>query len=124
MTKNEFKQGDKVTLADVTTAVGIIRYMGKETCVVDFGMGDSTVGYKDIVPLDRRTAFLTELQELLRKYDAEICYREGDCELHINLGSGNTFDRISCPFEYSDYDINDVGRLSLTAENIMDFNKE
>ena len=73
---------------------------------------------------DRRTAFLTELQSLLKKYDAEICYREGDCELHIDLGNGNTFDRISYLFEYPDYDINDVGRLNLTADNIMDFDKE
>ena len=77
-----------------------------------------------IRPLDRRAAFLTRLQSLLREFDAEICYREGDCELHIDLGDGDRFDRISYPFEYPDYDINDVGRLNLTADNIMDFDKE
>ena len=80
---------------------------------------------KEVVTLyDRRTTFLTRLQSLMREFDAEICYREGDCELHIDLGDGNRFDRISYPFEYPDYDINDVGRLNLTADNIMDFDKE
>ena len=77
-----------------------------------------------IESFDRKTAFLRELQALLMKYDAEICYREGDCELYIDLGDGNRFDRISYPFEYCDYDDTDEGRLNLTADNIMDFDKE
>lgn len=72
---------------------------------------------------DSKIAFLQRLQSLMSQYDAEICYREGDCELYIDLGNGNTFDRISYPFKYVGYDIGDNGRFILTADNIMDFKK-
>ena len=69
---------------------------------------------------DRRTAFLTELQALLRKYDARI-YDHDDYKLYVeidhhrdkNVGFDNLF-RI----EYSDTN----GELN--ADNVMDFDKE
>lgn len=72
----------------------------------------------------KRTVFLERLGALLEEFDAEITYTEGDCELHIDIGDGNKFDRISYMFEYPGYDYGDGGYLKLTADNIMDFEKE
>ena len=140
--EHNFKVGDKVT-ANQYYDIDINGYsttipIGEEGVIEDVDYDELYVSFsgygvfltlpasdvEPIQPLDRRTAFLTRLQSLLREFDAEICYREGDCELHIDLGDGNRFDRISYPFEYPDYDINDVGRLNLTADNIMDFEEE
>ena len=110
--EHNFKVGDKVTLANDTNAVGIIRYVGKEMCIVDFGMGDSTVGYKDIQPLDRRTAFLTRLRSLLREFDAEI----GDSGIRFLKGMEITFGTDTPRIRYNHCTIN--------ADNILDFDKE
>lgn len=67
-----------------------------------------------IEAFDRKTAFLRELQSLLRKYDARI-YDHDDYRLYINLGlHGEDFERIV----YSDTN----GEVN--ADNIMDFDKE
>lgn len=124
-----FNVGDRVA-ADDAGYSGIVNAVNDIGCKVRFADGEELfflndiLHHSDLPDYDRRTAFLTRLQSLLREFDAEICYREGDCELHIDLGDGNRFDRVSYPFEYPDYDINDVGRLNLTADNIMDFDKE
>ena len=125
--KYNFKVGDKVYMAYDPTISAIVTdvcYEGKYDYYVREDGSTFTTGCGECELLDVKTAFLTRLQSLMREFDAEICYREGDCELHIDLGDGNRFDRISYLFEYPDYDINDVGRLNLTADNIMDFEKE
>ena len=81
--EHNFNVGDRVTLAGDTNAVGTIRYVGKETCIVDFGMGDSTVGYKDIQPLDRRTAFLRKLGALLKEHDAFLVAHKTDMPVSL-----------------------------------------
>ena len=109
-----FNVGDRVTLAGDTNAIGTIRHVGKETCIVDFGMGDSTVGYKDIQPLDRRTAFLTRLQSLLREFDATI-----DCR--YNEYAKADYPCVIFKDEETLWWLNNDG---ITADNIMDFDKE
>lgn len=127
--EQNFKKGDRVAAEDAKYS-GIVTAVCDMGCKVRFADGEELFFLNDILhksdlpDYDRRTAFLSELQSLLRKYDAEICYREGDCELHIDLGNGNSFDRITYPFEYVGYDIGDEGRLNLTADNIMDFDEE
>lgn len=70
--------------------------------------------FEPIQPLDRRTAFLTRLQSLLREFDARI-YDHDDYRLYIDLGiHGEGFERIV----YSDTE----GEVD--ADNIMDFDKE
>ena len=113
-----FKVGDRVTLAGDTNAVGTIRYVGKETCIVDFGMGDSTVGYKDIQPLDRRTAFLTRLQSLLREFDASFIAHKTDMPVSVYF-KGNVTPAASIGKE-----INKGCGVVVKAGYIMDFDKE
>ncbi|WP_287136179.1 hypothetical protein, partial [Clavibacter sp.] len=69
-----------------------------------------------IQPLDRRTAFLTRLQSLLREFDAHIepcgCEIEG---LSIVLKDN----------EEIYYKMDDFSPMrNITADNIMDFDKE
>lgn len=69
---------------------------------------------EDIYFAQRRTAFLTELQALLRKYDARI-YDEDEYKVIIDLGIHcNKGERIECMG--TDGEIN--------ADNIMDFDKD
>lgn len=129
MTQNEFKVGDGVRHLGFNLYGIITDFLGEGFVKVK-AIEDEVFSTWDINNLelcDRKTAFLRELQALLRKYDADICYKEGDCEMHIDLRNGNTFDRISIPLEYSDFfecedDYN--GYLEITADNIMDFGKE
>ena len=90
MTKNEFKIGDKVVTTkyydiDVngySTTIpvgeeGVIEDIDDEELYVSFsGYGVfltlPTSEFEPLQSLDRKTAFLTELQVLLRKYDARI----------------------------------------------------
>ena len=67
-----------------------------------------------IQPLGRRTAFLTRLQSLLREFDARINDHDG-YKLYIDFGiHGEGSERIV----YSDTE------GEITADNIMDFDKE
>ena len=132
MTKKEFKIGDKV----VTTKYYDIDINGYSTtipvgeegvidavidedlfiCVNRFGLSliRPASEFEPIQSLDRKTAFLTELQVLLRKYDARI-YDEDeykviiDLDIHCEKG-----ERIECMG--TDGEVN--------ADNIMNFNKE
>ena len=110
--EHNLKEGDRVTLAGDTNAIGTIRYVGKKTCIVDFGMGDSAVGYKDIEPLDHRTAFLTRLQLLLREFDAAI---DQEYSSYSEVGIVSIIIGSECVVESYD---------TITADNIMDFDKE
>lgn len=125
MTKNEFKQGDRVRSKVAIFAVPAGR-TGVITSILPNGRYKVRLdGEKDwyawyvsndlelVEPLDRRTAFLTELQALLRKYDARIY--DDECTCIIDLGiHGDKSERI----KYTDSD------WELNADNIMDFDKE
>lgn len=50
----EIKIGDKVRLKGADS-YGIVRYVGEETCTVDFGLGESTIGHDDIEIADLKT---------------------------------------------------------------------
>lgn len=76
------------------------------------------IGEYDAEAYDRRTDFLTRLSELMREFDAEIEY---------HIGSDEKSD-------YSEYYAITIGRerltydncegASLTADNLMDYDKE
>ena len=69
-----------------------------------------------IQPLDRRTAFLTRLQSLLREFDASI--EPCGCEIE-----GLSF--VLKDNEEIYYKMDDFSPMrNLTADNIMDFDKE
>ena len=66
---------------------------------------------------DRKTAFLRELQSLLRKYDAEI--HDGEMyyiSIDIDANSENA--------QSINYPLSEMDKYWLDADNIMDFEKE
>lgn len=138
MTQNEFKQGDKVATkkcydisiygCSTTIPIGeegeIEDIYGDELYVYFSGYSVYlTIPVSDvelIQPLDRKTAFLTELRELMRRYnaffsvDAEGARCEDDVkkvELTIFIGE-----------ERMTRDVTED--CVIEADNIMDFDKE
>lgn len=130
MTKNEFKQGDKVA----TTKCYDIAINGYSTTIPIGEVGviediddDELYVYiseyhvyltlpisevEPIQPLDRRTAFLTRLQSLLREFDAAI---EPEYSSYSEVGIVSIIVGSECVVESYD---------TITADNIMDFDKE
>ena len=132
--EHNFKVGDKVTanqyydidINGYSTTIligeeGVIEDIYTDELLVSFGnYGVSLIRpiseFESIQPLDRRTAFLTRLQSLLREFDAHIepcgCEIEG---LSIVLKDN----------EEIYYKMDDFSPMrNLTANNIMNFDKE
>lgn len=117
----DFKVGDSVRAEGSSHSSTVVR-VDDYGCVVQGKSGRRLWVPKGKLHLqcDRKTAFLTELQALLRKYDARI-YDHDDYKLYVeidhhrdkNVGFDNLF-RI----EYSDTN----GEIN--ADNVMDFDKE
>lgn len=126
--EHNFKVGDRVAAEDAKYS-GIVTVVDDMECKVRFADGEELFFLKDILhhsdlpDYDRRTAFLTRLQSLLREVDAEILVR-GACDLHIDLCNGNTFDRIKFPLKNDGYDTSCEDYLNINADNITDFDKE
>ena len=132
-----FKIGDKVATKkpyDIaingnTTTIpigdeGVIENVDGEELLVDFpgyfcALTLNIADVEPIQPLDRRTAFLTRLQSLLREFDATICGGLSDTHnddvIYISIGD----DEIA----YRNGEMG-VSFASITADNIMDFDKE
>lgn len=118
MSESKFKVGDRVRLknsgAIVEVAItkdGFVSY-GEEVRIV------GSCPEEDVEPIDSKTAFLSELKELLSKYDAMIIgggYDGYGDYLKIKFGLDEPFDVGECS-EYGD-------RCTLTADNIMDYKK-
>lgn len=119
MTKNEYKVGDRV------------RHLGYNLCgiITDF-LGEgfvkvraideevfSTWDINNLELCDRKTAFLRELQALLRMYDARI-YDGELYAIHIEVGYHST------KSEKADYLFYKSDNDEINADNIMDFDKE
>lgn len=133
MTQNEFKQGDIVRLKPkdqlpywLENSSGQIAevaayFPDEDRYSMKFSNKYYTMRgeYFELCPIEaylaqRRTAFLTELQALLRKYDARI-YDKDEYEVIIDLGiHGDKYERIECMG--TDGEVN--------ADNIMNFDKE
>ena len=133
-TEHNFKVGDKVAVKRSYTLiangyeniipmgeVGIVENVDGEELLVDFpgyfcALTLNIADVEPIQPLDRRTAFLTELQALLRKYDAHI----EPC--------GDEIEGLSIVLKDNEEVYYKMGEFSpmrnLTADNIMDFDKE
>ena len=86
----------------------------------DYVSGDTMVSTAKAFPqtevelIDPKTAFLTELKELLEKYDASIYAGGYDADgIGLNIGSDNVY--YTTNYNFGDY---------ITASNIMDFDKE
>ena len=132
--EHNFNIGDKVTanqyydidINGYSTTIligeeGVIEDIYTDELLVSFGnYGVSLIRpiseFESIQPLDRRTAFLTRLQSLLREFDAHIepcgCEIEG---LSIVLKDN----------EEIYYKMDDFSPMrNLTANNIMNFDKE
>lgn len=118
--QKKFNIGDRVRIkGDLTKTEHIINKIDGCYCWLlgtDAFIHD--VWLEKINPVDRKTDFLTRLSELLREFDAEIEY---------HIGSDEKSD-------YSEYYAITIGRerltydncegASLTADNIMDYDKE
>lgn len=119
MTK-KFKQGDKVYMAYDPTISAIVTdvcYEGKYDYYVRKNDSEFTTGCYECDLLDVKTAFLTELQALLRKYDAEIY--DGDMyyiTIDIDANSRNK--------QEINYPLYKMDKYCLDADNIMNFDKE
>lgn len=132
MTKNEFKIGDRVRFTgDYHHYAESTLEVGKEYTVVsadEYGCDLSvqctaySVDAEDlelVEPLDRKTAFLRELQALMRKYDAEICGGLSDIsEEDVVFILVDNKDKVKYLNGTSDT------YAHITADNIMDFDKE
>lgn len=118
MTKNEIKAGDRVRI-EIPGIIDIGVVISKDTYGYNVKCGENyhygVCGeYLKPTSLDRKTAFLSELRALLRRYDALI-YEHSEYRLYIDLDiHGDGFERIV--YSYTEGEIN--------ADNIMDFDKE
>lgn len=121
MTQNEYKIGDRVRHLGYNLCGIITDFLG-EGFVMVRAIDDEVFSTWDINNLelcDRKTAFLRELQALLRKYDATICGGLSDMHnddvIYVSIGD----DEIA-------YRNGEFGMsfASITADNIMDFDKE
>lgn len=118
MTQNEYKIGDRVRHLGYNLCGIITDFLG-EGFVKVRAIDDDVFSTWDINNLelcDRKTAFLTRLQSLLKEFDARI-YDNDYYRVYIDLGihdSLNPMERIV----YTDTE------GEITADNIMDFDKE
>lgn len=124
--EQNFKKGDRVRFkGDYAHYAESALEAGKEYTVVsadEYGCDLSvqctaySVGVEDlelIEHLDRRTAFLSRLQSLMSEYDASFYFYDV-YDMEIRIGEESV--------EYSF--LNKENSPSLTADNIMDFDKE
>lgn len=119
MTKNEFKIGDTVRFKG-KKKIHIITEINEygQYIVSEYPKWSFSAEHLEHAEFpDRKTAFLSELQALLRKYDAEI--RDGEMyyiSIDIDVHSENT--------QEIDYPLYKMDKFWLDADNIMDFDKE
>ena len=116
--EHNFKVGDRVRLKG-TDIEGTLKSIGTYYCHFVSSDGYITsVALGNIEPYDRRTAFLTRLQSLLKEHNATIqAYMSGvdTTGLCIYFADENV--------EEVDYKQNDT-ICEIDADNIMDFDKE
>ena len=137
MSKKEIKVGDRVRFKkfcinyddEVRVAegdYGEVVSVDKDRICVDLDEPQSiSVWVTDVElaePIDPKTAFLTELSELLRKYDAKIdagCMGYDSDNPYINIALGDNAD-----IEWTDSDFyNKDFRFPLTADNVLNYDK-
>ncbi|MDE7345313.1 MAG: hypothetical protein K2N48_01070 [Muribaculaceae bacterium] len=119
--EHNFKVGDRVAAEDAEYS-GIVTAVDDMGCKVRFADGEELFFLKDILhhsdlpDYDRRTAFLTRLQSLLKEHNATIqAYRSGVDTVGLCISFGDKHD--------IDYQQNDT-ICDVDADNIMDFDKD
>ena len=123
MSEKEIKVGDRVAVED-SRCSGIVTEIRDGRCKVRYPSGRvmnfpvEVLEHRD----DPKTAFLTELSELLRKYDAKIdagCMGYDSDNPYINIALGDNGD-----VEWTDSDFyNKDFRFPLTADNVFNYDK-
>lgn len=121
--EKKFNVGDKVTYRpdDMQGEITAVHSRGLYGVKYPDEDDSFTVNEADLEFADPKTAFLAELRGMLEKYGVSIML---DAE-----GSycGNDVKSVTMSFcfnhEYINYTITDFGK-EITADNIMDFNKE
>ena len=134
--EHNFKEGDKVAVKRSYTLiangyeniipigeVGIVEDVDGEELLVDFpgyfcALTLNIADVEPIQPLDRRTAFLTRLQSLLREFDASFVAHKTDMPISVYF-EGN-----EAPSASIGKEINKGCGVVVTADNIMDFDKD
>ena len=125
--EHNFKVGDKVRIKD--SPLVSPDYVGR-ICEIASVTAGAHITFKDcdsiwnpdvlelVEPYDRRTAFLTRLQSLLREFDATI-----QAYMSVVDTAGLCIYFADKDVAEADYDQNNI-ICEITADNIMDFNKE
>lgn len=131
MENRNFSKGDRVRICWETNTHFRSQLKGKEAIVVHVVQGKYTVqllGGERICCVeaqhlelisrsDRRMAFLTRLQSLLREYDVEI---HGGGTYYVSF----EIDANSRNRQEINYPLYDMDKYWIDADNIMDFDKE
>ena len=113
--EHNFKVGDRVRLKGNDAFVGTIVDIGLYSADILWDCDPDEIylqAFDCIEHIDRRSAFLTRLQSLLREFDAEI----GDSGIRFLKGMEITFGTDTPRIRYNHCTIN--------ADNIMDFDME
>lgn len=114
--ERNFKVGDKVYMAYDPTISAIVTdvcHESKYDYYVKEDGSEFTTGYHEYELLDVKTAFLTRLQSLLKEFDAEIVFH---CD--------NKQETIATSIIVGKSEIRRNEVYGVTADNIMDFDKE
>lgn len=124
--KHNFKKGDRVKIeipgiCDIGEIIGENAIGGYNVkCGENYHYGVSEA-YLEPTSLDRRTAFLTRLQSLLKEFDARISADAEGSYCGDDIKSVSVI--INVGDECMEYDMTDCDAV-ITADNIMDFDKE
>lgn len=118
MSKNRFKAGDRVR-SKFYGIVGSVIDVDTDGYIIEPDhVEEMWIAEEDAEAYDRKTDFLTRLSELMREFDAEIEYHIGSDE----KSDYSEYYAITIGRERLTYD--NCGGASLTADNIMDYDKE
>ena len=119
--EHNFKVGDKVRLKGDNSFIGTIVDVGLYCADIKWDCEPDEIylqSFDNIEHIDRRAAFLTRLQSLLKEHNATIqAYMSGvdTTGLCVYFADENT--------EEADYKQNDT-ICEVNSDNIMDFDKE
>ncbi|MBD5367290.1 MAG: hypothetical protein HDR82_09905 [Bacteroides sp.] len=119
--EHNFKVGDRVRLKGDYAFVGTIVDVGLYSADIIWDCEPNEIylqAFDCIEHIDRRTAFLTRLQSLLREFEATLVAHKTDMPVSVYFKDNEA------PSASIGKEINKGCGVVVTADNIMDFDKE